>query len=97
MGCYIIWGMQPVYWALLDKFSSMFVMCIRVIMAVFFMYLYLACTGRLKEVAALVKDRQKMKYIALPRFSFARTGRFLYGPSPTVMCWTPPWAITSTP
>lgn len=64
MGCYVIWGMQPVYWALLDKFSSMFVMCIRVIMAVFFMYLYLACTGRLKEVAALVKDRQKMKYIA---------------------------------
>ena len=28
-GCYLIWGLQPMYWALLDHFDTMFVMCVR--------------------------------------------------------------------
>lgn len=63
LGCYLVWGMQPLYWSILDKFDSMFVMCVRVIMAAVFVNLYLACTGRFKEVIATFKDGKTMKYL----------------------------------
>jgi len=63
LGCYIVWGMQPLYWSYLDKFDSMFVMCVRVVMAAFFMYLYVACSGRFGELKRTFRDKGTMKYL----------------------------------
>jgi len=63
LGCYIVWGMQPLYWSYLDKFSSMFVMCVRVLMALMFLYLYLLISGRFGKYRATFKNRDVMKYL----------------------------------
>lgn len=61
--CYLIWGMQPVYWALLSSFDSMFIMCCRVFMSVFFTWLFLFCTGRRRELLKTFGDRKTMRYL----------------------------------
>ena len=61
--CYLIWGSQPVYWALLDGYGSMFLMCVRVLMATFFTWLYLICSGRFGELVAVFRNRQTMKLL----------------------------------
>lgn len=61
---YAIWGMQPLYWSYLRMFDSMFILCVRIVMSVFFTWLFLAVTGRLGEVFSTLKDKQKMKYLA---------------------------------
>lgn len=62
--CYLIWGLQPLYWALLDAFTPMFILCIRIIMSVVTTYLFLIFTGRFKEIIATLKNREVMKYLA---------------------------------
>jgi len=62
-GCYLIWGLQPMYWALLDHFDTMFVMCVRVVMAMLFTCLYLLCAGRFGELRALFRNGRTMRYL----------------------------------
>lgn len=64
MLCYLIWGMQPLYWSFLSEFSPIFILCIRVIMCVFFTYAYLILIGRFNEVISTFKNFSAMKYIA---------------------------------
>lgn len=61
--CYLIWGMQPLYWSLLSRFSAMFILCVRVVMGACFTVLYLACAGRLGEFSAAFRNRRLMKYL----------------------------------
>lgn len=62
--CYLIWGMQPVYWSFLPGFDSMFILSIRIIMSVFFTCLYLVCTGHFKDYLRTFRDWSVMKYLA---------------------------------
>ena len=62
--CFFIWGSQPVYWAKLSGFDTMFIMCVRVTMAVFFTWLYLISAGRFGELKATFKDKKSMKLLA---------------------------------
>lgn len=62
-GCYLIWGLQPMYWALLSDFDTMFVMCVRVVMAMLFTNLYLICAGRFCELRATFRDGKIMRYL----------------------------------
>jgi len=64
LSCYIIWGTQPVYWALLDNFDSMFVMCARVVFATLLTWLYMLIAGRLGEIKSTLKDKRSMKLLA---------------------------------
>ena len=59
--CYLIWGLQPLYWNLLGQFDAIFVLCCRIVMSVVFTWLFLICTGRLKELLATFRDRAVMK------------------------------------
>ncbi len=59
--CYLIWGLQPIYWNLLGRFNSMFVLCVRIVMSMVFTWLFLICTGRLRELLAAFKDRRLMR------------------------------------
>ena len=61
--CYCIWGTQPLYWDLLARYDSMFILCCRIIMSMAFTWLFLACTGRLRELFAAFRDRRVMKYL----------------------------------
>lgn len=63
LGCYLVWGNQPLYWSLLKSFDTMFVMCVRVVMALVFTYLYLIISGRFRELAATFKNKAVMKYL----------------------------------
>ena len=62
--CYFIWGLQPLYWDLLDKFDSMFVLCARITMCAAFTWVFLACTGRIRELLAAFRDKRLMKRLA---------------------------------
>lgn len=81
--CYLIWGMQPLYWAFLDGFDAMFILCARIAMSVVCTWLYLLCTGRLRELLAAFRNRALMRYL-LPAALFlcADWGLFI-------------WAVTS--
>ncbi len=62
--CYFIWGMQPLYWDLLENFDSMFILCCRIVMCMAFTWAFLACTGKIRQLLAAFRDRQLMKYLA---------------------------------
>ncbi len=62
--CYIIWGMQPLYWDLLEGFNSMFILCCRIVMCMAFTWIFLACTGKTRELLATFRNPQLMKYLA---------------------------------
>ena len=55
--CYLIWGLQPIYWNLLGQFDAIFVLCCRIVMSVVFTWLFLICTGRLKDLLATFRNR----------------------------------------
>ena len=61
--CYLIWGLQPLYWNLLGQFDALFVLCGRIVMSAIFTWLFLICTGRLKELLATFRNRALMKYL----------------------------------
>lgn len=62
--CYLIWGLQPVYWSFLGGFSAMFILCARIVMSMAFTWLYLLCAGRGREILAAFKSAAMMKYLA---------------------------------
>ena len=61
--CYLIWGLQPLYWNLLGQFDALFVLCVRIVMSVIFTWGFLICTGRLNELLAAFRNRALMKYL----------------------------------
>ena len=61
--CYLIWGLQPIYWNLLGSFNSMFILCVRIVMSMIFTWLYLICSGRLRELLAAFRNKKLMKYL----------------------------------
>lgn len=61
--CYLIWGLQPIYWNLLSGFDSMFVLCVRIVMSMVFTWLFLICTGRLRELLAAFRNWKLMRYL----------------------------------
>jgi len=61
--CYILWGFQPLYWALISNINSYTILACRIIMAAVFSILILAVTGRLGELTALLKNRRIMRLL----------------------------------
>jgi chloramphenicol-sensitive protein RarD len=64
LACYLIWGLQPLYWALLADFSSLFILCVRILMSMVFTWGYLLCAGRGREIVAAFKSAALMKLFA---------------------------------
>ena len=67
-GCYLIWGFQPLYWALLEHVDSYFLMAARVITGALFSVAFLAIQGRLSELKALFADEKTMKILVPAAF-----------------------------
>ena len=63
LGCYMLWGFQPLYWGLIGDVGTMTVMPLRIVFAALFSVLILALQKRTAELKALFKDRKMMKFL----------------------------------
>ena len=63
LGCYMLWGFQPLYWGLIGDVGTMTVMPMRIVFAALFSVLILAIQKRTGELRALFKDRKMMKFL----------------------------------
>jgi chloramphenicol-sensitive protein RarD len=61
--CYVVWGVQCLYWNLCPQFSSPFLLTVRIVMAMAITALYLCVRGRGGEILALLRDRSKMRFL----------------------------------
>lgn len=63
LGCYMLWGFQPLYWGLIGDVGTMTVMPLRILFAALFSVLILALQKRTGELRALFKNRKMMKFL----------------------------------
>lgn len=61
MGCFLLWGFQPLYWYLCAGMDTFFLMAGRIIWAGVFCVLLLWVQGKLPQLWALFRSRQAMK------------------------------------
>ena len=59
--CYIFWGFQPMYWALLLDTDPMFLLAARIITATLFVLAVLAVQGRLRMIREVFLDKETMR------------------------------------
>lgn len=67
--CYLLWGFQPLYWALIPDVDSFTMLGCRIVMAALFSLALLAAGKRLSELKALFHNKKIMK-ILLPAVVF---------------------------
>lgn len=60
---HVIWGLLPLYWALLKPLDSIFILCNRILWSAVFTMLLLTVRRQLPELRAAMKDRNIMKYM----------------------------------
>ena len=69
LGCYMLWGFQPLYWGLIGDVGTMTVMPLRIVFAALFSVLILAFQKRTGELRVLFKNKKMMKFL-LPAAMF---------------------------
>ena len=62
---YVLWGVLPFYWHLLDSVDAIVILCCRILFAAVFTTLMLACMGRFGEIKAVFRNKRLMS-ILLP-------------------------------
>lgn len=60
LGCYIIWGLLPVFWHLLAAVDSLYVLAARIVWSAVFLLVLLAARHQLGTVAAACRDRGQL-------------------------------------
>lgn len=63
VGCYVLWGFQPLYWGLLGDIDSMTIMPLRIVFAALFSFLLIAGQKRTGELKAVFRNKDVMKYL----------------------------------
>lgn len=61
--CYVLWGLLPLYWHLLESWNPLFILCNRIVFSAVFVMALLLCLGRVKSVFLTMRDWSKMKYL----------------------------------
>ena len=61
LGCFFIWGFQPLYWYLCSGMDTFFLMASRIVWAAVCCVLILWIQGKLPQLAAAFKDKQVLK------------------------------------
>ena len=64
-GAYLLWGMFPLYWPLLEPANAIEILAHRMIWSLVFIVILVLATGRGPGVAALIRDRGKLKRLVL--------------------------------
>ena len=79
-GAYLLWGLFPLYWPLLEPSGSLEVLAHRVLWSLAVVVLMLAVTRRLGAVRAVVADRGRLVRLALAAVVIAvNWGVYIYG------------------
>lgn len=58
LSCYICWGMLSMFWSLLAEVDSLYILAQRIFWSMIFMGIYLAVTGKMQEIIAVLKDKE---------------------------------------
>ncbi len=57
---YVCWGVLTVFWNLLGEVNSVYVLSQRIIWSMVFMGIFIAATGKWKEIAAVFRNRKQL-------------------------------------
>ena len=63
LACYILWGLLPLYWHILEDLDSIFILCNRIIWSAVFTIAILLITKKFGEVKAVFRDKKKMRFM----------------------------------
>ena len=63
LACYILWGLLPIYWHILEDLDSIFILCNRIIWSAVFTIAILLITKKFGEVKAVFRDKKKMRFM----------------------------------
>ncbi|MDP3446960.1 MAG: EamA family transporter RarD [Eubacteriales bacterium] len=63
LACYILWGLLPLYWRLLEEMDAVFILANRIIWSAVFTAGILLITKKTKDVKAVIRDKKKMRYM----------------------------------
>jgi chloramphenicol-sensitive protein RarD len=79
-GAYLLWGLFPLYWPLLEPAGSLEVLAHRVLWSLVVVLALLAGTGRLATVRALAADRRRLLRLAVAAVLIAvNWGTYIFG------------------
>lgn len=60
LACYVLWGLLPGFWRLLNMLDPLYLLAVRILWALLFTALLLAAMGKLSTVAAVFRDRREL-------------------------------------
>ncbi len=81
-GAYLLWGLFPLYWPLLEPSSPLEVLAHRVLWSLVVVAVLLGFTRRLAQVRAAVRDRRRFAQVALAAVVLSvNWGTYIYGVS----------------
>jgi len=63
LACYILWGLLPLYWHVLEHLNPVFILANRIIWSAVFTVSLLLFTRKLGEVKAVFRDPKKMRFV----------------------------------
>lgn len=61
LACYILWGLLPLYWHLLEQMDAVFILANRIIWSAVFTAGILLITKKTQDVKAVIRDKKKMR------------------------------------
>ena len=61
--CYILWGLLPLYWHVLDQLNPVFILANRIIWSALFTVCLLLITKKFGEVKEVLRDPKKMRFV----------------------------------
>lgn len=63
LACYILWGLLPLYWHLLEQMDAVFILANRIIWSAVFTAGILLITKKTQDVKAVIRDKKKMRFM----------------------------------
>jgi chloramphenicol-sensitive protein RarD len=63
LACYILWGLLPLYWHLLEQMDAVFILANRIIWSAVFTAGLLLITKKTQDVKAVIRDKKKMRFM----------------------------------
>ena len=63
LACYILWGLLPLYWHVLEHLNPVFILCNRIIWSAVFTVGILLVTKKFGDVKAVLRDKSKMRFM----------------------------------
>ncbi|MEN6418315.1 MAG: EamA family transporter RarD [Clostridiaceae bacterium] len=61
--CYVLWGLLPLYWHLLDEVDAFVILANRIVWSAVFTVVLLLALKRFGDVKAVLRDKTKMRFV----------------------------------